>query len=86
MRPLSITSQFLQSLKNNQRYLTDAEQKRIHKYLHVEHYWPNATAEELFLLRAHNCMYHNYFYGPLNTFSPPVPLSSTCPNINSPLP
>ncbi|KAG4417693.1 hypothetical protein IFR04_009196 [Cadophora malorum] len=28
--------------------------KRIHKFLNVEHYWPNATAEELFLLRAHN--------------------------------
>ncbi|KAH9214068.1 hypothetical protein DL95DRAFT_277392, partial [Leptodontidium sp. 2 PMI_412] len=28
--------------------------KRIHKFLHVEHYWPNATADELFLLRAHN--------------------------------
>ncbi|KAG4436217.1 hypothetical protein IFR05_008313 [Cadophora sp. M221] len=28
--------------------------KRIHKFLHVEHYWPNATVDELFLLRAHN--------------------------------
>ncbi|PVH87710.1 hypothetical protein DL98DRAFT_581719 [Cadophora sp. DSE1049] len=28
--------------------------QRIHKFLHVDHYWPNATQEELFLLRAHN--------------------------------
>ena len=27
---------------------------RVHHFLHVEHYWPNATADDIYLLRAHN--------------------------------
>ncbi|KAH6683989.1 hypothetical protein B0J14DRAFT_693270 [Halenospora varia] len=30
--------------------------RRIHRFLHMEHYWPNATSEEISLLQAHN--YH----------------------------
>ena len=55
---------------------------RVHHFLHREHYWPNATAEDMYLLRAHNCMFSFPFVSPRHKSKSTRPPKSNSPPVH----